>query len=112
LSVHLAPNAPWLLLLLLTLGAGLFALWAYRFAIPPLSTRVRRLLAALRLLALTGLIWLLAQPVLAGPGEITASMPISLSRFLPVAVFRPRRPLLGAPFFPCFAADEAQLVKR
>lgn len=55
---------------------------------------------------------MLAQPVLAGPGEITASMPISLSRFLPVAVFRPRRPLLGAPFFPCFAADEAQLVKR
>jgi hypothetical protein len=54
----------------------------------------------------------LVQPVLPAGGQSAASPPIALSRFLPVAVFRPRRPLLGAPFFPCFAADEAQLVKR
>lgn len=54
----------------------------------------------------------LVQPVFPGAGESAASLPIALSRFLPVAVFRPRRPILGAPFFPCFAADEAQLVKR
>ena len=54
----------------------------------------------------------LVQPVLPAGGQSAASPPIALSKFLPVAVFRPRRPLLGAPFFPCFAADEAQLVKR
>ncbi|MBV9835803.1 MAG: tRNA lysidine(34) synthetase TilS [Alphaproteobacteria bacterium] len=54
----------------------------------------------------------LVQPMLPTGGESAASPPIALSKFLPVAVFRPRRPLLGAPFFPCFAADEAQLVKR
>lgn len=54
----------------------------------------------------------LVQPVLPAAGQSVAAPPIALSKFLPVAVFRPRRPLMGAPFFPCFAADEAQLVKR
>lgn len=63
-------------------------------------------------LVLRGAAAVLMQPVLPGAGETASSPPIALSRYLPVAVFRPRRPLLGAPFFPCFAADEAQLVKR
>ena len=64
LSLHLAPNAPWLLLLLFTLGAVALSLWAYRFAIPPLPAAARRALPALRLLSLAALVWLLAQPVL------------------------------------------------
>jgi len=63
-------------------------------------------------LVLRGAAAALVQPVLPGAGQGAAAPPIALSKFLPVAVFRPRRPLLGALFFPCFAADEAQLVKR
>jgi hypothetical protein len=63
-SVHLAPNAPWLWLILLS---GLFVglgLWAYRFGSPPLPNLARRLLPALRIVSLVLLVWLLAQPVL------------------------------------------------
>jgi hypothetical protein len=63
-SVHLAPNAPWIVLLVLTLGVLLLGAWAYRFAIPPLPALARRALPALRVLALAALLWLLAQPVL------------------------------------------------
>jgi len=52
------------LLALLTLGGVALALWAYRFAIPPLPVSARRALPALRALALALLLWLLAQPVL------------------------------------------------
>jgi hypothetical protein len=64
LSLHLAPNAPWPILALLSVGLVALALWAYRFAIPPLPNLARRLLPALRVLALLLLVWLLAQPVL------------------------------------------------
>jgi len=62
--LHLAPNAPWVVL---ALGSGaLVALgwWAYRFSVPPLSRRARRSLPVLRIAALVLLVWLLAQPVL------------------------------------------------
>jgi hypothetical protein len=64
LSLHLAPNAPapWIALVSLVLVA--LSLWAYRFAIPPLPARARRLLPVLRALALVALAWLIAQPVL------------------------------------------------
>jgi len=63
-SLHLAPNAPWLLLALATLVVALVAMWAYAFRLPPLTAGTRRLLSALRALALTALVWLLAMPVL------------------------------------------------
>ncbi|MBI1797502.1 MAG: hypothetical protein HYR74_10675 [Candidatus Eisenbacteria bacterium] len=64
LSLHLAPNAPALWLALVSLGLIALAAWAYRFAIPPLPALMRRLLPALRAIALLVLVWLLAQPVL------------------------------------------------
>lgn len=64
LSLHLAPNAPALWLTLASLVLIGLSLWAYRFAIPPLPARARRLLPALRAVALLALAWLLAQPVL------------------------------------------------
>ncbi len=64
LSFHLAPNAPWLVLVGLSLIAILLARWAYRFAVPPLPALARRALVALRVAALVLLLWLLAQPVL------------------------------------------------
>jgi hypothetical protein len=63
-SIHLAPNAPWLILVLATVGVGALGLWAYRFSIPPLPMLARRALTALRVVALAALLWLLAQPVL------------------------------------------------
>jgi hypothetical protein len=36
-SLHLAPNAPWLLLALVTLGVAAVAVWAYAFRQPPLT---------------------------------------------------------------------------
>jgi hypothetical protein len=63
-SVHLAPNAPWLVLALASLFFLALALWAYRFTIPPLPSLARRVLPALRFLCLLVLAWLLAQPVL------------------------------------------------
>ena len=64
LSLHLAPNAPWLALLALSLAFLALAVWAYRIAVPPLPRWARRLLPALRVVALGLLAWLLAQPVL------------------------------------------------
>ena len=63
-SLHLAPNAPWLLLVLVTLGVAAVAVWAYAFRQPPLTAGARRLMSALRALSLTILVWLLAMPVL------------------------------------------------
>jgi hypothetical protein len=64
LDLHLAPNAPWLLLALLSVALGALALWAYRFRVPPLGSLAHRALPILRGLALIVLAWLLAQPVL------------------------------------------------
>jgi hypothetical protein len=63
-SLHLAPNAPMLWLALGSLALLGLSLWCYRFAVPPLPARARRLLPGLRAVALLVLIWLLAQPVL------------------------------------------------
>lgn len=63
-TFHLAPNAPWPWLALLSLAALALAWWAYRIAIPPLPSLARRALPALRALALIVLLWLLAQPVI------------------------------------------------
>jgi hypothetical protein len=64
LALHLAPNAPWLLLLALSLAFLALGAWAYRIAVPPLPRGARRLLPALRVAALLLLAWLLGQPVL------------------------------------------------
>jgi hypothetical protein len=64
LDLHLAPNAPWLLLALTSVALAALAVWAYRFRTPPLSSLARRALPFLRALALVVLAWLLAQPVL------------------------------------------------
>ena len=63
-AIHIAPSAPWLLLALASLLLIGLAIWAYRFATPPLPMLAKRLLPALRLVALLALAWLLAQPVL------------------------------------------------
>ncbi len=63
-SLHLAPNAPWLLLVPASLLLLALAAWAYAFALPPLSALSRRLLAVARGVVLLALVWLLAQPVL------------------------------------------------
>lgn len=62
--VHLAPNAPWGPLVLASVAFVALALWAYRFAMPPLPALARRALPLLRMGSLLGLAWLLAQPVL------------------------------------------------
>ncbi|MCC6349352.1 MAG: hypothetical protein IT347_07165 [Candidatus Eisenbacteria bacterium] len=64
LSLHFAPNAPWIALALLSLVLVALAVWAYAFGTPPLPRGMRRLLAILRGAALVTLAWLLAQPVL------------------------------------------------
>ena len=64
LSLHLAPNAPWFLLVPASLALLALAVWAYAFAMPPLAGSTRRLLSAGRALVLLSLAWLLAQPVL------------------------------------------------
>ena len=63
-GLHLAPNAPWVWLVLASLALLALALWAYRFRIPPLPPLPKAALPTLRALALLLLIWLLAQPVL------------------------------------------------
>jgi len=89
-TVHLAPNAPWLWLLLASLAFAALAIWAYRFAIPPLPALAKRALPALRLLGLLILAWLLARPVLerdrGGRGtRIAVLVDRSWSMDLPVA---------------------------
>ena len=64
LSLHLAPNAPWLVLVAASLAFVALALWAYSFRLPPLAVNVRRSLVALRIAVLVALVWLLALPVL------------------------------------------------
>ena len=63
-SLHFAPNAPWLWLVLLSAALAALAIWAYRFSLPPLPRLARRVLPLLRVLALVVLAWLLARPVL------------------------------------------------
>jgi len=72
-SLHLAPNAPWVVLALVSVVLLALAWWAYTFRLPPLSTGARRLLTALRAVSLLALLWLLAMPVLerARPGSAT-----------------------------------------
>jgi len=63
-ALHLAPNAPWPWLGLISLALVVLGLWAYRFAAPPLPLLARRALPVLRIAALVVLVWLLARPVL------------------------------------------------
>lgn len=64
LRLHIAESSPWLVLLLVSSVLIALGIWAYRFKRPPLPAAPKLLLPALRVLALTGLLWLLAQPVL------------------------------------------------
>src|SRR5262245_32572459 len=95
LSLHLAPNAPWWILSIATVLFVALALWAYRIAIPPLPALARRLLPALRGVALVLLVWLLAQPVLertrAGASRVAVLLDRSRSMDLPVAPGGERR---------------------
>ena len=95
MSLHLAPNAPWLLLALLLAGLVALAIWAYRFAIPPLPAAARRALPVLRVLATALLLLLLAQPVLerttAGRPRLVVLVDRSLSMELPVTPGGERR---------------------
>ncbi len=72
LSLHLAPNAPWPWLALLSVGLLAVGIWVYRFRVPPLPAVLRRMLSFLRIAVLLLLLWLLAQPVLdrAGAGRM------------------------------------------
>jgi hypothetical protein len=79
---------PWLVLGVIV--AGLVALWAYRFILPPLSTRTRSMLWALRALALTVLLLLVARPLFSlaersRDQEIVILEDYSLSMALPEA---------------------------
>jgi len=99
-SIHLAPNAPWLLLVLVTLGFAALGLWAYRFAVPPLPPRARRALPAVRGLAVVLVLWLLAQPVVgraAGGGpRVVVLLDRSRSMDLPAAPGGPTRAQVAA----------------
>ena len=87
-GIHLAPNAPWAWLVLASVAVVALGLWAYRFTIPPLPAAARRVLPALRIVALVLLVWLLAQPVLerssAGGLHIVVLLDRSGSMDLPV----------------------------
>ena len=95
MTLHLAPNAPWLLLAAALVAAVALSVWAYRIAIPPLPARARRLLPALRAVALALLLLLLAQPVLeraiAGRPRLLVLVDRSLSMDLPVGARGERR---------------------
>lgn len=107
-SIHLAPNAPWLILALATLaGAGL-AVWAYRFAVPRIPGLARGLLTALRLLALVGLIWLLAQPVLERVTRAGARLVVLVDRSRSMSL--PASP--GGPTRAAAAADAVGRLRR
>jgi hypothetical protein len=80
LNLHLAPNAPWLLLLAAVALLVLLASWAYRFAIPPLPVMARRGLTVLRVLAFAALAALLAQPVFERPLTGTPRIAVLLDR--------------------------------
>jgi hypothetical protein len=95
LSFHLAPNAPWLTLLALSLGVVLLARWAYRFGAPPLPALARAALTVLRVAALVLLLWLLAQPVLerssGGHPQLVVLLDRSRSMALPASPGGPPR---------------------
>ena len=63
MTLHLAPNTPWIPLALVVLAVVALGMWAYRFAIPPLPAAARRLLPLLRAAGLALVVVLLAQPV-------------------------------------------------
>jgi hypothetical protein len=94
-SLHLAPNAPWFPLALLTLALAALAVWAYRFAIPPLPALAKRLLPLMRAVALAALVWLLAQPVVerasGGGASVVVLQDRSLSMELPERPGGPKR---------------------
>ena len=99
-AIHLAPNAPWWWLALLSLGALALGVWAYGFAVPPVAAWMRRALAAARIVALLALLWLLAQPVwvrAAGGGatRIVALLDRSASMDLPASRGGPTRGVLA-----------------
>ena len=87
MNFSLAPGSiPWLALAL-ALAVAL-AVWAYRFALPPLAPGTRRGLSALRALALAVLLLLLARPLLSllerpGRPEVLVLEDRSLSMDLP-----------------------------
>jgi hypothetical protein len=105
--LHLAPNAPWPALLALGLALVALGVWAYRFAVPPLTPAARRLLPALRVAALLLVALLLARPTLVGrtPGRagVVVLLDRSASMDLPVAPGGPAR---------AAAADEAVRALR
>jgi hypothetical protein len=86
LSLHLAPNAPWVWLALASLLAALLGLWAYRIAVPPLPASARRALPALRIAALLVLVWLLGQPVLERPAGGRRTVVVLLDRSASMAL--------------------------
>ncbi len=101
LHLHLAERSPWLLLLVLTLACVALGIWAYRFRRPPLPALAKRMLPLLRILALAGLLWLLAQPVLerALPGRgarVTILVDRSRSMQLPQVAGGPSREAAAA----------------
>jgi hypothetical protein len=77
------------------LAALALAVWAYRFAIPPLPAGARGALTALRALATVALLLLLAQPVLErarrGEGRVVVLVDRSASMDLPAAPGGPPR---------------------
>jgi len=100
-ALHLAPNAPWPALLLLSLALAALAVWAYRFALPPVPGVQRRLLAFLRAVVLVALVWLLARPVLdralpASGRRVTVLLDTSASMDLPSAPGGPARSVVAA----------------
>src|SRR5436190_6112979 len=95
LSLHLAPNAPWPVLLIVAAALAALSLWAYRFSIPPLPGWAKRLMPGLRALALLVLLALLAQPVFersrGGGLRIVALVDRSRSMTLPARPGGPTR---------------------
>ena len=95
-ALHLAPNAPWPALLVLSLALLALAAWAYRFSLPPVPAALRRLLGVLRAAVLVALAWLLAQPVLervlpASGRRVTVLVDASASMDLPASPGGPTR---------------------
>ncbi len=108
LSIHLAPNIPWIPFVLATAVLVAIGVWTYRFAVPPLPALAKRALPVLRVIALGVLLWLLAQPVLerahGGGGTLFVLLDRSRSMDLPVAAG-------GAPRSQVAAAAAAELSR-
>ena len=107
-TLHLAPQAPWAVLLALSLAFVALGVWAYRFAVPPLPRGARLLLPGLRVAALLLVAWLLAQPVLVralrGSAGVVVLLDRSASMDLPLAP--------GAPARAAAAADAVRAIER